>query len=637
MAERIQNYLFYVFGSYNTGKVLVELLLIGVIVYSVIRFLRGTGGERLLKGLVILLLGFFAVSVITREWELERIDLLFKSFLVAALMVALVAFQPELRRGLMRLGGTWIGRHSAPEMRQVIEQIVDAAAGLSHDKIGALIALEREVPLGDLMHAGTAIDADVTAELLRTIFWPGSPLHDMGVVIRGQRAAAAAVQFPLAEHGDFDRTLGSRHRAAVGLSKTTDAVVVLVSEETGQIALATDGKLTRFLTLEQLRQQLLDLMMPFAEKKRRAAKSENASPDSSPRKDATASPAPAKSRRPVKRWPRLRTALIVIALSAVIWVFAERAVIKKDDVAVRITLPTAHRDLLLQYTDSDKNVLDDSFRPARLTVEGPSRTVQQDLNTEYEQQIILDIEKLGYEPAGAAQQYCSVPIISLLGGRLTFDDGAHFRIIQTDPVNLHVRVSQLTQRALDVIVFDESNNQLTTDQQLTIEAYAPAEEGIHAQVILDDLQQAAAMKNAISVNATVEFAHRKDDYPISVKLTEGVAPLPPEKITAVQVAIVIPVTMYDEYHVVIDDMDSVLGKYSPIQCRGPGFQDYRDSPYHLQLIIEPGDKTQETRWRRLRYNHPPDVEIIDPKDDVIGFHLVPRETPAAEKVPERTP
>ena len=116
--------------------------------------------------------------------------------------------------------------------------------------------------LADLTVTGTPLDAAVTNELLQTIFWPGSALHDMGLVIRRGRVAAAAVQFPLAEHGDYDRLLGSRHRAAIGLSKTTDAVVVVVSEETGQIGLAADGKLARFLTLEQLRRQLLDLMIP---------------------------------------------------------------------------------------------------------------------------------------------------------------------------------------------------------------------------------------------------------------------------------------------------------------------------------------------------------------------------------------
>jgi len=259
----IYRYLQYVWDSYRLVPVLVELLLIGFVVYSVMRFLRGTGGEILFKGIVIVLLGFWAITLLTDRLELDRIELLFKFFLLSVLIVAVVAFQPELRRGLMRLGGARFGRTTAPEMKDVIEQIVDAVSTLSRSEIGALVALEREVGLGDLIGTGTRLEARVTADLLNTIFWPGSPLHDMGVVVRRGRVAAAGVQFPLAEHGEFDRLLGSRHRAAIGLSKETDAVVVVVSEETGQIGLAVDGKLARFLTLEQLRQQLLNLMLPI--------------------------------------------------------------------------------------------------------------------------------------------------------------------------------------------------------------------------------------------------------------------------------------------------------------------------------------------------------------------------------------
>jgi diadenylate cyclase len=231
------------------------------------RFLRGTGGEKLFKGIVFLLLGFWAISLLTSSLELERINSLFKSFLVSVLVVAAIAFQSELRRGLMQLGGTRFGRTVAPEMLNVIEQIVDAVATLSRSKIGALIVLEREVGLGDLIAGGTRLEAQVTAELINTIFWPGSPLHDMAVVIRGGQIAAAGVQLPLAEHGEYDRLLGSRHRAAIGMSKETDAAVLLVSEETGQIALAVDSKLARLLTLEQLRQRLLDLMVSVPTKK----------------------------------------------------------------------------------------------------------------------------------------------------------------------------------------------------------------------------------------------------------------------------------------------------------------------------------------------------------------------------------
>ncbi|MBI9017168.1 MAG: TIGR00159 family protein [Phycisphaerae bacterium] len=241
--------------------ILIELCLIGFVVYSVMRFLRGTGGERLFRGVVFLLIGFWGINLLTDRLGLERIELLFKYFLVMVFVVTIVAFQPEIRRGLMYLGGTRFGRHAGTEIEQVIEHLVDSASALSRKQIGAIVAIERDVKLGDFIAGGTPMESMVSAELLNTIFWPGSPLHDMAVVIRNNRIAAAGVQLPLAEHGGYDRQLGSRHRAAIGLSKATDAVIVVVSEETGNISLALNGKLTRFLTLEQLRQQLMDAMV----------------------------------------------------------------------------------------------------------------------------------------------------------------------------------------------------------------------------------------------------------------------------------------------------------------------------------------------------------------------------------------
>ncbi len=269
MWQAVVRYLDYIFENYRPEAVVLEWLLIGIVVYSVIRFLRGTGGERLFKGMIVLVLGFWAITLLKNRLGLARIDFLYGKFLVGLLIIAAVAFQPELRRGLMRLGGAHFKRNAMPEMAGVIEQIVDAAATLSRTQVGALMALEREVKLGDFITTGTRIDSEVTANLLHTIFWPGSPLHDMGVIICRSRLAAAGVQFPLAEHGEYDRSLGSRHRAAIGLSSQSDAVVVVISEETGNIGLAVDGKLARFLTVEQLRQQLMDQMMPLMAGKKR--------------------------------------------------------------------------------------------------------------------------------------------------------------------------------------------------------------------------------------------------------------------------------------------------------------------------------------------------------------------------------
>ena len=291
--DQITNYLKYVIATYPEELVFLELLIIGIVVYSVMRFLRGTGGEKLFQGVGFLLLGIWLLGLLTQKLNLDlgRIELLSKYFLGAVLVVMAVAFQPELRRGLMRLGVTRFSRTARPQMAQVIEQVVDAAAVLSRTQIGALIAFEREVGLGDMAAGGTPIEGQVTAQLLNTIFWPGSPMHDMAVIIRQGKVSAAGVQLPLAEHGEYDRLLGSRHRAAIGLSNQTDAVVVIISEETGNIGLAVNGQLTRFLTLEQLRRQLLDLMMPITSKKpikpEKITKADAESPDENRRLDQT--------------------------------------------------------------------------------------------------------------------------------------------------------------------------------------------------------------------------------------------------------------------------------------------------------------------------------------------------------------
>jgi diadenylate cyclase len=160
----------------------------------------------------------------------------------------------------MRLGETRLFRGWSNQLSEEIEQLVEAATFCSKRKIGALIAIEREVGLGGIADSGTHIGAELTAALLNTIFWPNSPLHDLGVVISQGKVAYAGVQFPLAEEGTLERELGSRHRAAVGLSNESDAVVIVVSEETGDVSIAERGILMRKLTPDALRGLLTELL-----------------------------------------------------------------------------------------------------------------------------------------------------------------------------------------------------------------------------------------------------------------------------------------------------------------------------------------------------------------------------------------
>lgn len=235
----------------------IELLVIGVAVYAMVRFLRGTRGARLVRGFTLVLItSTMVLYLLANALSLERIQVLYPPFVTAMFLIALVAFQPELRRALIRLGAAgWLGG-SKRELDNAIEEVVNATASLSKNRIGAILAFERATEFGGLIESGCRLDSEVTARALMTIFWPGSPLHDMGVVIAQGRIAAAGVQFPLTESVEMDETLGSRHRAAVGLSEETDALVVVVSEETGTLSLVEDGKLYRFLTSDTLRQML---------------------------------------------------------------------------------------------------------------------------------------------------------------------------------------------------------------------------------------------------------------------------------------------------------------------------------------------------------------------------------------------
>lgn len=236
---------------------LVELLLIGAAVYATLRFLRGTRGARLLRGFVFLLIGSILVLYwVAKMLELERIQFLYPTFITALFLVALVVFQPELRRALIRLGAaTWLVETSQ-QIDRVIEVVVEATAYLSKNKIGAIIAFERATEFGGLAESGVPLDAEVSKQLLTTIFWPGSALHDMGVIISQGRVTAAAVQFPLTDSGDVNPSMGSRHRAAVGLSQESDAVVLVISEETGAISLVENGDVESGMTPEHLRHAL---------------------------------------------------------------------------------------------------------------------------------------------------------------------------------------------------------------------------------------------------------------------------------------------------------------------------------------------------------------------------------------------
>ena len=264
-------------SSYDLKVVIAQLLLIGLVVHLVMRFLRGTRGARLVKGvMVVMATVYMVIRVLPKDPEWRRVEFLYGQFLLFALFAVVVALQPELRRALIHIGQARVFRSMRSEIEAILDALVDSSAYFARNKIGSLIAVERTVELGALMASGTLLDAELSANLLKTIFYPGSALHDMGVIVREARIVSAGCQFPLAESEEIDPSLGSRHRAALGLSQETDAVVLVISEETGRISLACEGQLYIGLEQENLREMLRQLLAPSRKMRRagRAAKAQ---------------------------------------------------------------------------------------------------------------------------------------------------------------------------------------------------------------------------------------------------------------------------------------------------------------------------------------------------------------------------
>ncbi len=243
---------------------LVDLVVVTLGIYLLLRLVRGTRAVQLIIGVV-------AVVVVVLITGPEFLNLKASHWILMVVLqnwvfALIILFQPELRHVIEQIGrGRFIRDvfrlHGADTMG-LINEIVRSARRLSEKKIGALIAIEREVGLNDIVSTGRRINGAVSSEFLQTIFYPGTPMHDGGVVIQGQQVAAAMCLFPLTSREDGLRSYGTRHRAAIGLSELTDAVVVVVSEETGAISLALEGQLISNLSVEALKERLLALLQP---------------------------------------------------------------------------------------------------------------------------------------------------------------------------------------------------------------------------------------------------------------------------------------------------------------------------------------------------------------------------------------
>ena len=225
---------------------LIDILIVAYLIYEAIWLVRRTNSYNLTKGLVVLLF----VWALAEIFRLNMISSLLRKAVELGLIVLVILFQPELRRILERMGSSLTTNRSVggPTMETAIAQTVLACSEMSDSRTGALIIFERNVKLNTIMGTGTIVNADVSSELLKNMFFNKAPLHDGAVIIRDGRLAAAGCVLPLTQSTNLSKELGMRHRAGIGLSEQSDAVVVIVSEETGAISMAVDGMLKRHLS-----------------------------------------------------------------------------------------------------------------------------------------------------------------------------------------------------------------------------------------------------------------------------------------------------------------------------------------------------------------------------------------------------
>ena len=236
---------------------LIEIFILATGIYSMWKLFRGTRGARVLAGFGVILATMSLLAVVLHLTVIEKLLSFSPAFLITALVII---FQPELRRIFAEVGSRpLLGGHR--QQTEVIELVIRTLEQMQQDGNGALIAFEREITYEPARETGTILDAKVSDDLLATIFFPKTPLHDGGVIIVGDRIAVAAAIFPLTQAEGLQRNLGLRHRAALGLSDETDAAVVVLSEETGIISLAFGGELRRPLTTDELRSQLISILV----------------------------------------------------------------------------------------------------------------------------------------------------------------------------------------------------------------------------------------------------------------------------------------------------------------------------------------------------------------------------------------
>ena len=242
---------------------IIDILIVAYILYRLLGMIKETRAQQLFRG-VLLIVGVFLASELL---DLSLLNWLLTRLITVGLIGVMILFQPEIRRALEQIGRRGaitsqfrdVGKE---ELYATVHKIVDAVDDFSSTRTGALIAIERETTLNDIIETGVIVDAEISVRLLGNLFYEGSPLHDGAVIIRGVRIHAASCVLPLTNRTSIGKNLGTRHRAGVGLSEVSDAFIIIVSEETGAISVARNGTLRRFLDLKTLEKMLLDVYLP---------------------------------------------------------------------------------------------------------------------------------------------------------------------------------------------------------------------------------------------------------------------------------------------------------------------------------------------------------------------------------------
>lgn len=238
---------------------IIDIIIVAILFYYVMNIIKGTRAEQLSKGIVVLLI----VTKLSDALQLYTVKWIFSNIMNFGLIAVLIVFQPELRKGLEFLGRTSSIKNtiqnSFTNVSNTVNEICDAVASLSRQKIGALIVFEKKTGLEDIADTGTRLDSLVSSGLIINIFIPNTPLHDGAVIIKNDRIKAAACFLPLTDNNTLSKELGTRHRAGIGVTERSDALSLIVSEETGSISIAQNGQISRYLDIETLKKVLTDL------------------------------------------------------------------------------------------------------------------------------------------------------------------------------------------------------------------------------------------------------------------------------------------------------------------------------------------------------------------------------------------